>query len=390
MNLFQQASAVTLMNLKSLRERAESSLVIVIGMAIVVGVMTSILSLAVGVSHSWDLVKRPGEVYVLSKTARFENQSSLTREKVVKIFDAPGLSRLADGTPAAVADFYFGVPLRMKATRRERSLMVRGTSERFFEYNPRYRVVEGRTFKAGLRELVVGKAARDAFDGVEIGSEIRLADGPWTVVGVYATDGGRTEWAAYGEADTLMAASRRATFNSVSAMLDGEEGLAAFRAALDADPTLDVRVWTTEEFWNTNVGPQVSQFQGIAYGVGAIMALGTLAAALSIMYATVSARLMEIATLRAIGFSASAVAVSVLVEALLLAGSGAVIGAAVAWGVFNNRIFSTSGTEGYYLALDLGVAAAAAVITLLVGSLAGLFPAIRAARLPVATALQVR
>jgi putative ABC transport system permease protein len=309
MNLVQQARAVTVMNLKSLRERAASSLVVVIGMAVVVGVTVSVLSVAVGVSHSWDLVKRPGEVYVLSKTARFENQSSLSREKVVKIFDAPGVKRLADGKPAAVADFYFGVPLRLKTTRRERSLMVRGTSDRFFEYNPLYRIVEGRAFKPGLRELVVGKAASDAFDGVAIGSEIRLADGPWAVVGIYATDGGRTEWAGYGEVDTLMAASRRATFNSMSALLDGEEGLATFRAALDADPTLDVRVWTTEEFWNTNVGPQVAIFQGIAYGVGTIMGLGTLAAALSIMYAAVSARLVEIATLRAIGFSAGAVVI---------------------------------------------------------------------------------
>jgi putative ABC transport system permease protein len=390
MNTLHQISAITAMNLGAVRGRIPSSLVIVIGMAVVVAVTAAILSLAVGAARSQDVLNRPGEVYIFSENARFEGQSSISREKVVKILDAPGIKRGTDGKPDAVADTTTGVPLRLKANARERNLSLRGTAERFFEYRPDHRIVEGRTFKPGLRELVVGKAARDGFQGLEIDAQVRLADGPWTIVGVYATDGGSSEWYGYGDADTLMAAIRRPNFNSVSARVDGEVGLEQLRAALDADPTLDVRVWTAQEYWTNVNAAQVSIYQGIAYGVGIIMGLGTLAAALSIMYAAVGARSVEIATLRAIGFRPSAVAISVLVESLLLATTGALIGAAVAWGLFNNRMFSTSGTFGFYLKLDLSIALTAAFIAVLVGSLAGIFPAIRAARLPVVMAFQAR
>jgi putative ABC transport system permease protein len=195
--------------------------------------------------------------------------------------------------------------------------------------------------------------------------------------------------AGIGDADTLMGAFRRPNFNIVHATVDGDAGLTQLRTALDADPTLDVRVWTAEEYFTTLLAGQVSIYQGIAYGVGTIMALGTLAAALSIMYAAVSARVVEIATLRAIGFSATAVATSVVVEALLLAGAGALIGAGIAWAALNNRAADFGGSM-FNMILDMKVAAAAAIIAVTVGGLAGLFPAIRAARLPVLMALQAR
>lgn len=390
MNAIQQTLAVTAMNLKALRGRVESSLVIVIGMAVVVAVTAAIMSLAVGAARSQDVLKRPNEIYVFSENTRFEGQSSISRDKVVKILDAPGIRKGADGNPDAVADATTGVPLRLKANGRERMFSLRGTSPRIFTYRADHRIVEGRAFQPGLRELVVGKAATGAFQNLGVGAEVRLADGPWTVVGVYATDGGSSEWYGYGDADTLMTAIRRPNFNSVSARVDGEEGLKQLRAALEADPTLDVRVWTAQEYWSYVLAGQVAIYQGIAYGVGAIMGLGTLAAALSIMYAAVGARSVEIATLRAIGFGPGPVAVSVLVEALLLGAAGALIGAAAAWALFNNRMFYTPTWGGFHLKLDMDVALLAALITVAVGGLAGLFPAIRAARAPIVMALQQR
>jgi putative ABC transport system permease protein len=390
MNMFSQIAAVTGMNLKAIRGRLDSALVIVLGMAIVVGVTAAILSLSVGVERSEDVLNRPNEVYVYSENARFEGQSSISREKVLKILDAPGIRKYADGTPAAIADTTTNVFFRLKANNRERGFMLRGTSPRVFEFRPDHRITEGRMFTPGLRELVVGRAAANAFQNLEMGAEVRLADGPWTVVGIYATDGGPSEWYGYGDADTLMTSIRRPNFNSVTALVEGETGLQQLREALDADPTLDVRVWPGEEYWANYLGPQISIYQGIAYGVGFIMALGTLAAALSIMYAAVSARAVEIATLRAIGFGPGAVATSVVVEAMLLAGTGALIGASTAWALFNGRMFSPSGASGFLLRLDVSVALTAALIAVLVGGLAGLFPAIRAARLPVVMALQAR
>lgn len=388
MSLLRQINAVTAMNVRALRGRVESAIVVVIGMAVVVGVTAAILSIAVGVSHTLDLAKRPGDVVILSENARFINQSNLSRDKVATIIDAPGIKVAADGAPAAWAQANANVPLRTKVGR-ERFLPLVATSERMFALRPAYRITEGRTFQPGLRELVVGQAARNTIADMDIGAQILLPDGPWTVVGVFATDGGDTEMAGVGDAATLMGAFRRPNFNIVHASVDGDAGLAQLRSAMDADPTLDVRVWTAEEYFTTLLAGQVSLYQGIAYGVGTIMALGTLAAALSIMYAAVSARVVEIATLRAIGFSATAVATSVLVEALLLAGTGASIGAGIAWAVFNNRPADFGGSS-FSMILDMKVAIAAAVIAVAVGGLAGLFPAIRAARLPVVMALQAR
>ncbi|MGE3332366.1 MAG: ABC transporter permease [Rhodospirillaceae bacterium] len=390
MNMLHQIFAVTAMNLSALRARAASSLVVVIGMAVVVAVTAAIMSLAVGASHSQDAFTRPGEVYIFSENTRFEGPSSISRDKVIKILDAPGIRKGTDGKPDAIADATLTLPLRMKANGRERPFWLRGTAERFFTYRPDHRIIEGRAFKPGLRELVVGKSASEAFEGLTLGGEVRLADGPWTVVGIYATDGGASEWYGYAEADTFMSAIRRANFNSVSARVDGEEGLKQLREALDADPTLDVRAWTAAEYWSYVLASQVAIYQGIAYGVGIIMGLGTLAAALSIMYAAVGARGVEIATLRAIGFGPGPVAVSVMFEALLLAGTGALLGAGVAFSIFNNRLFYSPGWGAFHMKMDLEVAALAALITILVGGIAGLFPAIRAARAPIVMALQQR
>ncbi|MGE4061837.1 MAG: ABC transporter permease [Rhodospirillaceae bacterium] len=388
MKLFRQIAAITALNLRAMRGRLESSLVVVIGMALVVGVTAAILSIAVGVSHTMDLAKRPGEVLILGENARFIQQSSLSRDKVTAILDAPGIAVAADGRPAAFAQANANIPLRTKAGR-ERFLPLVATTERLFALRPIYRIIEGRPFQPGLRELVVGQGARNTFAELDIGSQIPLPDGPWTVVGVFATDGGDTEFAGVGDADTLMGAFRRPNFNIVHATVDGEAGFERLRAALDADPTLDVRLWTSEEYFTVLLAGQVSIYEGIAYGVGTIMALGTLAAALSIMYAAVSARLVEIATLRALGFSPTAIATSVLVEALLLAASGALIGAGVAWAALSGRPADFGGAM-FHMTLDLKVASVAALIAVLVGSLAGLFPAIRAARLPVVMALQQR
>ncbi len=256
---------------------------------------------------------------------------------------------------------------------------------------PEIELVEGRLFEAGLRELIVGRGAQAEFAGLELGDEVVLRDGPWEVVGVFAAAGAASESLLITDASTLQSAYQRPASNSVVARLDSPEALATFTDALTTNPSVTVNVVTEPDYYARQAEDVRPLFSAITYVAGGIMALGALFAALNTMYQAVSGRVVEIATLRAIGFGARGVVSSVLAEALALALIGAALGAAVAYALFNGNTISMGGTTGTLVA-DMRVTPAVVAMGIVwaaaVGLLGGLFPAIRAARLPVATALR--
>jgi putative ABC transport system permease protein len=208
----------------------------------------------------------------------------------------------------------------------------------------------------------------------------------WTIVGTYESNG-FADWQMFTDAETLLAALPPNNFSNVTVALENEGAFETFKAALADNPTLDMIAERETDYWLRITGPQIQFFQVIAYGLGGIMAVGALFAALNIMYAAISARTREIATLRAVGFSPSAIMTAFLTETVVLAILGAGIGIAVAWVAFNGRYYHA---HHFNLVIDGSLAAIGAGIAVGVGLLAGLFPALRAARIPVATALQVR
>lgn len=241
-------------------------------------------------------------------------------------------------------------------------------------------------FQPGLRELIVGKGPHETLMNMNIGDKVRLPDGQWTVVGVFAC-GGRCEWRLYGDIDTLMTTFRKTSYNSVVVRLENADAFAAFKAALGADPTLQVTAEREPDYWERFEGPQYHFYQVIGFVVGGIIGLGVIFASANMMYAAVSRRVLEIATLRALGFGTGAVIASVIAEAVILAAIGAVGGIFIAWLACDN-VWYMGGN--FNLAVPAKLAAASLAATLGVGVLAALFPAIRAARLPVAAALQMR
>ncbi|HVA41706.1 MAG TPA: ABC transporter permease, partial [Candidatus Binataceae bacterium] len=269
---------------------------------------------------------------------------------------------------------------------------IRGVGEAVWALNPRLRIVAGRRFQPGLRELIVGKDAIREFAHTSIGSKLDLNGQPWTVVGEFDSgDSHDSElWA-----DTNVVATtyhRGSSASSVTVRLQNPRLFAAFKAAIASDPRLKLEVQTTRAYYNAQSAALTKAIRILGTTVAVIMAIGAIFGALNTMYAAVGARTREIATLRAIGFRGAPVVVSVLIETLLLAVAGGVVGAGIAWALFDNYTASTLGANFSQVVFEFRVTpallAAGLKWALAIGFLGGLFPALRAARMPVTEGLR--
>jgi putative ABC transport system permease protein len=394
-SFLRQASAVTAMNLRSLPTRLGTSVVIVVGIAAVVGVLISVLAMATGFVAAAAKSGRADRAIVLSSNAETEANSGVARVAAASVMDAPGIGRTSDGSAVASAEVLAFIPLTDKRTGLDSMVTLRGVGAKAFALRPEMKLIEGRMFAPAVHEVIVGRAASTRLDGLSVGRQIALPQGDWTVVGVFDSNGDTHESELLTDADTLISAFQRGdTFSSVTVGLERVDSFDTFKNTITTDPTLSVEVKREPDFFADASRPIGRLLTFIAYVIGGIMAVGSVFAALNTMYSAISARTTEIATLRAIGFGAGSVVVSVFVEALLLALVGAVIGASLAWFFFNGSSISTlSGTSPSQLTyalvvspelIAIGVGCACAI-----GALGGLFPAIRAAKLPVAAAMRL-
>jgi putative ABC transport system permease protein len=390
MSVFRQIGAVTGMSLRSVPQRMGSSTVIVIGIAGVVGVLVSVLGMARSFSESLISTGHADRAIVLRQGANTEISSMLSMDESLTIMGKPGVRHDADGDAVATRDMVRGVNLVRKADGATAGLTVRGTSEQALALRPEIELVEGRMFQRGLREFIVGKQAQEEFAGLDVGDKVTLRDSQWTIVGTFE-GGDAFESSLLTDVDLLLSENQRTGASSVTVQLESPDAFQTFSDAVTTDPTLTVDVMREPDYY----AQQSRQLRGIltavSYFVGGIMAIGALFAALNTMYSAVSARAVEIATLRAIGFGSTGVVVSVLTEALVLALVGAALGASVAWALFGGNQITMGGSTSSAIfvlnitptLLGIGIVWACAV-----GLLGGLIPAVRAARLPVATALR--
>jgi putative ABC transport system permease protein len=390
MSALKQLALVTAIGLKSVPERPFRSSVVVVGIAGVVGVLISMLTLGASVADSARAAGREDRAIVIRNGVDSEAESAIFSAEAQAIADAPGVARTPEGKPAATADLLATVNLPRKLDGALSGLMVRGVSPQSVAVRPEIRLTEGRMFTPGLRELIVGRVLQDGFNGLKIGDRVLLPGGEWTVVGVYAT-GDMWESMLLADVTTLMSAYRRNVFSSVTVRLETREAFDRFKDALTSDPTLSVSVMRESEYYSQGSGLS-GAFIILSYVIGGIMAAGALFGAVNTMYSSVSARGVEIATLRAIGFPSSSVVVSVLVEAMLLAMIGGVAGAGISWVLLSGSTFALGAPGGTAVAAKLHVTpwrvGIGFVWALGMGLIGGLLPAIRAARVPVATALR--
>lgn len=391
MNVLMQILAVTRMNVSSLPQRLGGSIVVIVGIAGVVGVLVSVIAMSGALSGVMLSTGRADRVVVLSSGANFEVGSSLTTADARTVLSGPGIARDEGGELLASAELVTAISAVRGDDGASSGVMIRGVQPAGLALRDEFRLVEGRLFEPGLRELIVGRSARAEFDGLEPGDDVELRDGPWRIVGVFTSDGTAFESSLVADSSTLQSGFQRNSFNAVRVRLESEESIQAFSDSLTTNPGLSVDVIPEPEYYARAAENLEPLFSVITNVVGSIMALGALFAALNTMYSSVSSRTTEIGTLRAIGFGSGGVVVSVLAEALLLAVLGAVIGAAAAWLLFNGNSISIGGNTGSLVA-EMRITASALGGGVLwacgVGLLGGLFPAIRAARLPVAEAVR--
>ena len=386
-----QAASVTKVGIGTLPDRLGSSLVIVIGIAGVVGVLVALLAMGEGLQATLNSGGRNDTAIVLRGGSVSESQSVLVRDDVDAIEQATGVARNASGKPMASAELVVAANLPLRNSQDEAAAQLRGVDDGAWALRPDLKIVEGRKFKPGMRELVVGEAARRQFAGLDVGKDIKLGTQVWKVVGVFQSDGA---WNSelWSDRQTVASAYRRGnSAESVLVKLAGPSAFGKFKATLAADPRLKVEASTTRDYFAKQSEGLSKIIRVVGLTVGIIMAIGALFGALNCMFAAVASRAREIATLRAIGFRGTPVVVSVMLETMLLALAGGVLGALIVWLIFNGYHASTlSGFTQLMFQFKVGpdLIWTGLKWALAIGFVGGLFPALRAARLPVTTALR--
>lgn len=390
--MLSQALAITRISIQSIPERWAPSLVIVIGLAGVVAVFTALLAMAAGFESTLKATGRSDEVIMLRGGSDVELNSALDREQSDLIEQGPGIRSGANGKPLASAEIMVIAELiRKDDVKNGANITVRGVEPAGFALRPQLKIVAGRAFTPGLRELIVGRGVLRQFQGAEIGKVVRMRGSNWTVVGEFES-GDAYDSELWTDVNVARSTFGRNGSSSVLAALAGPGALAKLKRALAADPRLTVDVLSQQDYFNGQT-KQFRQTIGFLAGVVTIiMALGAVFAALNSMYAAVAARGKEIATLRAIGFGGLPVVLSVMIEALLLAVAGGILGALLAYLLFNNLSVSTLGQNFTQVVFNFKVTPALVarglVIAVVIGMIGGLLPALRAARLPITTSLR--
>ena len=393
--MFRQILLVTALNLRSIPQRLGSSLVVVIGIAGVVGVLIALLAMAEGFRITLASTGRDDRVLMLRSGSQDELGSALDMAAWNTLREMPGIARDADGRPLAIAERYILTNVNKRGEDTPANVVVRGTTPDVLRVRPEARIVEGRMFSEGKREVVVGRAAQAQYEGLSVGQSVEVRDGSWPIVGVFESGGDVHESELWVDLTSLHSALRSTFFASITAHLqdDSPATLRLFKDRITTDPRVNVGVQREPDYYASRSQGLKTFITVLGYAVATIMAIGAVFGALNTMYAAIATRVVEIATLRALGFDGLAVVISVLAEALLLALAGALLGAAIAYLVFNGYTVSTLNFQtfsqvAFAFRVTPGLLLQGVIWACVIGFLGGLFPAVRAARIPVAEALR--
>jgi len=388
-----QLAALIGVNLRTLGQRRGSALSTIVGVACVVAVFVVVLSIGEGFHATMAATGSPDSALVLRGGSDSEMMSGLLIDSTRIIADAPGVARTAAG-PQASAELFVVVDLPKRSTGTDANVPLRGVQPAAFAVRKDFKIIAGRQFEPGKNEIIVGRGAADQFAGLAPGDTHRWGENQWTVVGVFSDGGSLSESEIWCDARVLQPAYRRGnTFQSVHAKLESPAAFTPFKDALTADPRLDVKVVREDEYYAGQSQALTTLVRILGGFITVLMALGAIFGALNTMYNAVASRTREIATLRALGFGRGPVVLSILSESLVISVVGAAIGGAVAYFGFNGFQTSTLNWQSFsQVAFAFKVTptllVVGIVIALAIGLIGGLLPAIRAARLPVATALR--
>ena len=380
-------------NVRSVRARWTSTIVAVLGIAGTVGVFVAMLSLARGFKATLVASGSPGNALIMRAGSPSEMMGGVTLESVKVIQDAPGIAHGPNG-PLVTQEVVGVMPFPLISTGTDANVQIRGVSSNVLDIRKFVKVSQGRMFQPGLTEILAGKNASKTYSGLTLGNKIDMAGGHWTVVGIFDAGGSAFDSEVWCDSRVLNDILKRPAniFQSVTVHLDSPDSFRTLKDSLTTDPRLNVDVTREVDYYakqSTTMTTLITVLGGL---VAAIMAIGAVFGALNTMYSAVSERGREIATMRALGFNASSVVFSFLVEALLIALIGGVIGCLVVLplnGLTTSTMnFQTFSNLAFAFKITPELLVKGIIFALTMGVIGGLLPAVRAASLPVATALR--
>ncbi len=385
--MFSQIREITIMNLLNLPSRLGSSSVIVVGIAGVVAVLVGLLSMAVGFNKALQGTGKADRAIIMRDGTTSEMNGAMTPQDraVIKAMEGVVEGAGESYVVAAIEKIGTGVPA---------NVVVRGVEPASFNIRDEVNIIRGRRFEPGKAEVVVGVKAVSQFKGLQVGDTLAVRDQSWHVVGHFTANGNATEGEIWADLSNVDSAYRRGgTSNTMRVRLAGPEVAAQLDQRLKDDPRFDLTARSEREFYAAQSEDRTALINGFGMAVGIIMAIGAVFAALNTMYSAVSSRTMEIATLRALGFGNVPVVASVMIEALALALLGGVLGGGLVWLAFDGYTASTLNTASFsQIAFDFAVTPELLKMgltwALVLGFIGGLFPAVRAARMPITHALR--
>lgn len=392
-NWLSQIVATCWFGISTIPQRMGSALTAAIGIAFVVGIFVGVLSIALGFRKAVTSAGRDDVAIVLRDSANNEMSSGVSREESRIIKDAPGVAR-ENGVAVASAELLVIIDVPKRSTRTDANVPFRGIEPMGPSVRGDVKILAGRMFERGRNEVIAGVAAAREFAGLDVGNTLKLGKTEWHVVGIFSAGGGIGESELWTDTTVLQEAYQRGdSYQSVYARLETSGKFQEFEDSLTSNPQLKVKVMRQAKFYSEQAVMTTGFIATIGIIIVLLMALGALLVAINTMFSAVAARSREIATLRALGFGPVPVICSVLIESLVLALAGGVIGGLVAYLVCDGYSaatmnFQTFSQIAFAFAVTPLLLFIAIILAALVGLLAGLLPAIRAARLPIATGLR--
>jgi len=386
----QLSLAATQVGIASLPQRWGGASVVVVGIGGVVTVLVAMLAMAGGFAATLNTSGSEDTAIILRGGSQVEVNSVLPRDQVALLASLDGIARDSDNRALLSAELnqVISLPGRGEGSS---NVQLRGIGPRAWEIRPKVRITHGRRFEPGKREVIVGQGVAGQYDGVAVGDTLHLGNQDWLVVGQFVS-GDSLDSELWTDVETLASFFRRNSYQSVTVKLNGTDGLQRLQAAVADDPRLRLDVMSTRDYFSRQAGNLRLLIEVFGTVIGAIMAVGAVFGALNSMYAAVAARAREIATLRAIGFNGGPVVLAVMLETLLLALAGGLLGGLLAWAVFNGYSVSTMNANFSTIVFAFEVSpellGKGLKWALGIGLIGGLFPALRAARLPITVALR--